>query len=265
MRAHLQTVSALCAATGILLLALFGPQSLYVFGAYFVLEDQSGYSESPQIAWAAAGVVLFTLGEFVGMFLAPTNWTFPRVVVFLVGRLVQVLGLGIAMLALRNGMVELRWLGLPGYFFTNVEVAETVLRDHLLLFVGLIIVLEGQVLVCASRLRVLRMESSTPAESAIPKYRIASFFWKAAACFSLFVICACFLFTTFMDAGLTELGRQRSKELAYIAQYLQGMMIYPFMAYFFMIVFCSISAIREFARFRKTKLVAIDNRSSSGL
>lgn len=224
---------------GLVLLAVFGPASLAIGAKIFgVSGEQVNFAtvfEGHYLRFplATLGVLLLAVCETYHLFAKRAAGTMAAT---LSGRAVQMIGLGLSCIALLSGMFTMSRLASPDYHATQESLVSGFSVNIPMLMVSLGLVALGQLIVGLGRFY-------SPESKNAPKGRGA--IGTAAQIFALFLVLGLFVFTIIFELScIAMMTAGELIEVSKLAMNLQGMLIYPFLAYLILAAYCLVDAIR---------------------
>ena len=240
LRGHMNRIVAasILSVVGAIVLATFGSRSLGFVAQLFsdapALYD-GGYC---QLLWATFGVFVFAMSEATFLLANRLSGTLLTAVG---GRITQIGGLGIALMALLSGMSGLRNMASPNFSITPEQVARDFDSNATMLAVGLCVVSLGQLVVGIGRF-------CDPGDSTRNVNKLSLILNRSlivALLLLLLFLSGLFVFATSFEFGLLAKLQQSNKfELNQFANGLQGIMIYPFLAYLLSVLYCTLDGFR---------------------
>jgi hypothetical protein len=227
---------------GLAILATFGSRSLTVFVQLFSDPSAPSVGGNSRFALAAFGVFVFATSEAILLFAG--GWSIGRIVASTVGRFTQIIGFSIASFALLSGMFEFQSMASPNGTAIPDEIALVFNSNATTLSIGLCVVVLGQLVVTIGRYRDQIQPTHKP-KSAKSKTKSPKKLSTIGVGLVLLIVVALFAFTTIFEFELIQKLKQSNRiELPILANDLQGMMIYPFLAYLSAISYCIVDGIR---------------------
>jgi len=227
---------------GTALLAAFGSRSLAIVARLFSDTSTLYDGGNSQFIWASFGVLLFLICELFFLFAIRVSGT---IFTAIGGRIAQIFGFAIALSALQTGMSELRRVAPPFGFVLPEEIATDYYFNATMLTIGLCVVAAGQLMIAIGRYRHPGTSNHGMYRNRSAIANILNRLTLIALSLALLIVLGLFVFTTIFEFELLgKLKQSKQLELPWIANDLQGMMIYPFIAYLLAIFYCLADGIR---------------------
>ena len=224
---------------GAVLVAVFGPASIGSSADVFSRVTELHKLDHMRFVWAACGFLVFLIGEVAYLLCSRTSG---NSIAILLGRLTQIAGCLIASWASLSAMVWFRRLGSPFEQVTAQDMATDLGRCESVLIVGLWIVAVGQIVIGIGRLKRLQESERVLLKNRSEAFRLVSTLSLILSLLILFAIQALFAFTSVFEFVLHGLFKE-PLELSSLANELQGMILYPSLAYLLFIFYCLVEGI----------------------